>query len=683
MPGNTVETRFRTRGTDAMERQLRGVEKQLKDIANAGKNLKDGLSRASVGIGLAIAGFEAMKVAAQAVTTAVGGLVSVMRTLSQRGGDVSSIVSEFSRVGSPGVRANLEAFTAGMSNSTNIMQRYNTIVSAGILTSEQAVQGLGLVAARARQTGRPLEQMLDAFEAAATGRGAEAFGRLGVAVSAVTNEVTRMGVSSESAAGKQEVLRRIMVQFGESLDGTSIASGHTEDALQEIIVVYENMRDEVARVFAENEQLRDTLIAIAAQLRPLIPMAVRFGVILAEMAEIMLQMAIEAAPGVARAFQGVLRVFEVAIQATSDWVSLLGGRNDQLNRMVDNVARLRGAIGDLGTAFVNAGRDARTFGESVPPMLSADAFATQDTAAIRAARRGGGRRRETPTERLMGEDVSQAGLFDEIISSQDEIESARHATRMERLNELKNVETELADKRRLEQEELMNAELAQGERIKEQQQAIAEKAEEARGRVQSFISMGADLAASGAGFLQTLGGAFGQMAAAKQQDIERTKQAMREMGRTEAEIEAATKDREKSVKRLQKAEAGFLVAYNIAMAAVEVARAIGSYPDIAGIVAHGLAAAAYGVAAGIAASKLGGGGGGGGAPTVPSVETFTPAEDRGIPTAEAEGPRQTNVVNYYSLGRSGEDLGRALRTAEFEYERSDGRAVGGMGVSYS
>ena len=48
-------------------------------------------------------------------------------------------------------------------------------------------------------------------------------------------------------------------------------------------------------------------------------------------------------------------------------------------------------------------------------------------------------------------------------------------------------------------------------------------------------------------------------------------------------------------------------------AALSVARAAASYPDVAGIIAHGTAAAAYVVSAATAAAKMGGGGGGGAA----------------------------------------------------------------------
>jgi hypothetical protein len=312
-------------------------------------------------------------------------------------------------------------------------------------------------------------------------------------------------------------------------------------------------------------------------------------------------------------------------------------------------------------------------------MLDASAFAQPDRAAMRASRRGGGQQRE------------EFGLFDEIGATQDEIatrnefEQELHDQRMERLSAEKDAEIEQSEKHAEERA----LELEHFEAMKEAEIELAEKARETAAAARERLKANANTAAEWGGvvnnMLGTVGGTFGALADAKQRDLDSTRQAMRAMGKTEQEITAATKQREKAVEKARKAEGAFLVAQNIVLAATEIARAIGAIPNPVLIASHAASAAAHIVAAGIAASRLGGGGGGAGAsvPSMPSVETFAPAAPEEVQSVESTGPTQTNVVNYYSLGRSGEDLGRALREAEFEFERSDGRAVGGMGVSYS
>ncbi len=123
-----------------------------------------------------------------------------------------------------------------------------------------------------------------------------------------------------------------------------------------------------------------------------------------------------------------------------------------------------------------------------------------------------------------------------------------------------------------------------------------------------------------------------------------------------------------SVEVLKAIEGGFLIAYNAVMAATEIAKAIGSYPDVAGILAHSAAAAAHVSAAVMAAAQLGGGSAAGASASAAArPAAFAPAEQ---PRPSGRGSDQgVTIHQQYLLSDSESGLARSLERATWQRRR--------------
>lgn len=144
-------------------------------------------------------------------------------------------------------------------------------------------------------------------------------------------------------------------------------------------------------------------------------------------------------------------------------------------------------------------------------------------------------------------------------------------------------------------------------------------------------------------------------------------------------IQASAGSSERAQKKALQAEAAASAINSGIQAAVEVARAAASYPDVAGIVAHGTAAAAYVVAAAKAAIVAGGGGGaagsgvpsaaaqagggGGGSSRPNSFDSPQPANDN------ARGEASRVIVQVGMPMGQPADIGRAARYALLASDR--------------
>lgn len=144
-------------------------------------------------------------------------------------------------------------------------------------------------------------------------------------------------------------------------------------------------------------------------------------------------------------------------------------------------------------------------------------------------------------------------------------------------------------------------------------------------------------------------------------------------------IQASAGSSERAQKKALQAEAAASAINSGIQAAVEVARAAASYPDVAGIVAHGTAAAAYVVAAAKAAIVAGGGGGaagsgtpsaaaqagggGGGSSRPNSFDSPAPANDN------ARGEASRVIVQVGMPMGQPADIGRAARYALLASDR--------------
>jgi len=700
MPGNTVETRFRTRGTDAMERQLKSIGRQLGDLGNAGKNLKKSLYDASGTIAIAVGTFEAMKFAAYAATEAVRALSNAMLQLSERGGTISAVSARFEQLASPNLLAGLQQAAGQLVNNNDLMIASNQALANELLTEDVWGQWVARATRAAQDLDRDVTRSIQNVASAFAGGGLESIKDLGVNFLEVKERVQDLGLSMESARGRMEAMRIAAELLDESYQGIDNSAGNTSDAVQQITVAFENMRDVVAETFAENRELVTALEQVAERIRSAIPYAVQFGMAFADLAVTMLGLATQVMPRLIEIAQrfvhGLQSIVDTMVNSATGRFGmrhLWGIDPESFRSLSADLGNFERSLYDIRGAFENVADSAERAATARTALLdvripldpNAPGF---DEVPELLARPSGANRRRRGTAQADPRKVAETAIASkatEEAQAELELQQLLQEKEVERLNAVKELEMELSQKR----EEERAAELEHYERMKEMEVELAEKAADTAAAIRERQRANTETAAGWGqvvvGAMGTIGSAFGELASKKERDLAATKEAMRAMGKSEEEITAATKKREKAVERARKAEGAFLVAQNVVLAAMEIAKAIGAIPNPVLIASHAAAAAAHIVAASLAATKLGGGGGGsaGSLPSIPSVETFTPAEDRGIPTAEAEGPRQTNIVNYYSFGRSGEDLGRALRTVEFEYERSDGRAVGGMGVSYS
>jgi hypothetical protein len=193
----------------------------------------------------------------------------------------------------------------------------------------------------------------------------------------------------------------------------------------------------------------------------------------------------------------------------------------------------------------------------------------------------------------------------------------------------------------------------------------AEKQQQIREQSRETIRGSMDVTTEG---LDLVSSTLGQSIAMQSEEVANMEAAMQAAGASQAQIAAATKDQTDQIERLKKAEGAFLVAKETVEAAISIAQAISSFAsqDYIGGALHIVAAAAHGVAAGMAAARLGGGSAS--VPSAPTAGTFRPTQPENVAdsTADAGG---VNIFNVYSLGNSQEEMGRAMENAQWQRRR--------------
>jgi hypothetical protein len=126
------------------------------------------------------------------------------------------------------------------------------------------------------------------------------------------------------------------------------------------------------------------------------------------------------------------------------------------------------------------------------------------------------------------------------------------------------------------------------------------------------------------------------------------------------------------IEGVKEAQGAFLIAYNVVMGATEIARAAGSYPDVLGMITHGIAATSHFAAAGIAAAQLGGGSANT-AGAASAAGTFRPAAPERTESNERE-PGGVNIYKQYYLSENMAQLGVAAERGRYEMRRQNTEA---------
>ncbi|MHC4644082.1 MAG: hypothetical protein ACYTBJ_01175 [Planctomycetota bacterium] len=301
-----------------------------------------------------------------------------------------------------------------------------------------------------------------------------------------------------------------------------------------------------------------------------------------------------------------------------------------------------------------------------------------------AAQRGGGGgpsakereyERQAIAMRLMFADMDQEarefqGIVDEIGEQYNE-----------ELVQLRLITAELDEQERARQRNLDTAEEQKEEMLRQFQvsEQLAEAERKAADARHERLRGTMDVTAEG---LDLVGSTIGDVVAYQEQQVENLRGAMEAAGASQAQIAKATKAQMEQIEKLKKIQGAFLIAYNVVMAAIEVAAAAKAFGDgeyIAGAM-HIISAAAYGVAAGLAAAKLGGGG----STSTPAAPSGGRMEQRKKPDAPTETGKGEGVriVNIYSLGRDKGEIGKAMEDAQWDRKKQAIPEGGVEGIEY-
>jgi hypothetical protein len=690
--GNTVGAQVKLEGVDQWEKDAKRAEKALDNFGRGAKGITDNLRSigpgAAVGVAGAVAAVGVIADVARAAAEAVSALAREMVELGRRGGEIAAISTAFTRLGNPQVVSQIRAMTGGLVQDTRLMQEFSQAARAGILRPDEIVQGFGQITRAAQDMGEPVEQMISQFAQAASGGGMEFLARLGVNYAEITTRVREMGLSMESAEGKATALRLGLQMMDAANGGVSNSAGNTGDAITQMEVALTNARDQIALAMATNQELIKSISDIAGGIQRAIPSIVRFGTIIAEMANTaidwihrLLMMVEEGSSRMSRfigSTSGLPPIMRQAAEALQDFYDASGGTARRLRELTTEGEAFRDIQEQIAR---NAREFAREFGDLGPRGFSSvggESYTGAPTGERPAARtrRGGGGDRHARAERMLAAELRPG---QEILDAL----GAAATARAERMNEA----VLAADRNRIDEERRLERELAtvkdenhqkRMEQIREEgqeRQAEFEKEREALEEANRLFEERRDRilntldAASGA--WQTQASMMTEISSYYQEQVDSITDVMKAQGASNEQITQATKSQRETIATLQKIEGAFLVAYNISMAVTEVAKAIGSYPDPAGIIAHSASAAAHVVAAGVAAARLGGGAAS--APTVSAAGTFKPSATDKVPEQSGEGGGVTIVKNYY-LSENMAQLGVAAERGRYEMRRQNTEA---------
>lgn len=650
----TVRTKLEVAGVREHNRKMKSAERALDNLGKGSKGLSDNIRGLDPSVGVSLAAMAALSGVVSGVSRAVQSLTRHFIDLGRRGGSFDAIANRFESMASPDVLQRLNMLTNHQVRQRDIMVSWSQAMEVGLVSGKEYEEWMQRVVRLAQDRDGNPSEWVQRFTGALSGGGLETLRELGVNVGAVRDELRGAGLSMESAEGQSRALDIALEQLRETQGSVSNESSNLADSWGALVAQSENWLDQVGRIVSTNPDLVRGFEAIRQEL---------FGV----------------QGGAQQAGGGIIIFVRTAMQQAAELVGAIATMAARIGQIELNIAQML-VNNPLFNWFLNLTGQQAFAAQAIAGLarMQTQAAALAASAArIRAAfattSNGGGNTNTGGGPSLQissggggggggggGDGASEADAARELMIQTElgvVLENANAS--VERRLEL---EQQIADEWAAQIEALhtlREEERAREEEGKQNHIAFMERMQEASERRQETI-LGIMSAAAQA--TQQIGGVFGAVASHIETQMAQQAAVMQQQGVANDAIVKAQEKQAKRVQVLRKIEGSFLVAYNAVMAATEVARAIGSYPDIPAMIAHAASAAAHVTAAVMAGVKLGGGGAGAGA-SAPVAASFTPREpDK--PVGETGGGGVT-VIKNFNLARSNAGLGYEMENSRY------------------
>lgn len=645
--------------THAADR-VRGLGDAMRDTATGGvSSIVDRLSQLNPGFYAAAGATAAFSVVISRLAGVAGDAARSLYELGQRGGDVADVAAAFERLASTDYLRSLHEASDGFIRDMDLMVMATEVFRADLgITRDEWLDWVRATTQAAQDMHRDVGESLQTVAGVLSGGRMTGLRDLGVNILEINEEMQRLGIGMDTERGRVIALRLAMGQLNEDLRTTGESTGNVGDTWQQLGVTWQNWVDQVARGFAENEELVRIFDELNEELEQGAPNARNLG-------------------------DAIGRATAAIIESASDLTSAI----EPISRTIDAIASSWWAVelaARASFAAIRAGIEAAIPGlNQIAPLLRAVAAAS----GIR------GTPQRTPQLTLgRAEEIPQPTL---VLGTAELIDSSP-GRGGGRNDAARRAAEELSAIRQKERQEMLDHEAA-----------VASAAEEARDALSEFWREDVE------GWSQQLAKQEEQRIAAFERRIELTEELRRveeERARAEEEHTRQTIERAeqiigavssaaaasqtifsaigdyldatgRSTEEAAEAEGKFLIAYSVVMALVETAEAIVAFAKQRydeGI-AHSAAVVAYGIAAATAAARLGGGSGATAPSAGAAVHQRQPEPEDRAPTAS----RSQIIVHQYSLGRSSAEAGEALRRLDWEADRQGVGVVSTPGVAYS
>jgi hypothetical protein len=664
---SVIRTKIKVEGAKDAERSFKSVSGGMNNFVNVAKGSVGALATFGPAAAAAAAGIAAIGAAAAAAGKALQLMAEGFVTLGQRGGEFAAIAAGYERLANQDTLDRLQELSGWHIRQRDIMVAYTRSMDVGLVSNEQFADALELLTARAQQTGQSATEMLERFSPVLEGRGIEQVTELGVEIGEINDRLHRMGISAESARGRQERLNVALEIARERLGDVDNSASNLSDSWEALNVNVQDYIDNTAEVVSESPALLASFEALREGLNSVGVEAETTGELVAGMVASL----IEAWSG------GLIQWGELIEEYASTVVSAgeaLGFTQEQLSAF-QRVQR--GATQFLETVrnIQTASRGERAAGErfSVMAAINADVASIYEGEAAAASLvtpgRRGPRGRGGGAERAMQQLEELAGRVQELKQEQAEADEESlnavldglereldmteeiQAARLQGMIEVREARLEMEELFRELDEENLERQLEFGRRMKEMTAAVAEKeAEEEEAR------------------RERIEGTFGKITSMASSTEKMFSSIISIVGSISGDTEEAAKRQGKLV-----------IAFSGVMAAVELAKSIASFADLdfVGGAGHLAAMAAYIAAAAQAASDLGGG-----TAKAPAGagSTFTPAQTDVPQPIQERG--SVTIVESYSFGRSSSDIGAAVRDADWAYVSSGEVSARGLSAEF-
>lgn len=677
----TYETATSQQNIDQLKQKIAGLEGQ-----NTKLN-KNFLAAGAVAAG-ATAAIGILKNALGFLAGAAQSAARAMAEFAEIGGRLAPLSAQFQRLG--GDMAALQRATNFEQSRAELMRFSNAIMSTGQVNREQMTELLQLSYRAAQAVGRPWEEIYDQLQDFGQGGGTTFLENLGINVFELERKVEAFGVSMEESAGRARAIPMILEdlrrQYGALGNETTTLTGH----FGQLRTQYEDARDSFAVGLATHNQLREVFAKLSSVLRAQNVDWHQLGRELGDAAVTSIPLVLDGlgalidATRVYTYYVGVMiqvygwiiknsPILNVLFHDQAEEAQRFGG---QLREMFDN-------LGDVSDAMYTGADAVRVRANQLARMEAADRKASRAASGLAGAVRdannavleqarardllklqqlrsnsymsGGRRFGEDGEIRPEGGSGRQAFSANEMLMASIENARVDAMERLAREKEAIRAGEEALEQRRLDMLNEQNAKLTQQIQLEEQRQE-AQRVLAEQYRTEQRERADANSTA---------------MYGFKESDSWQTKlnvgldagsSAMQSFGQISSQVFGALQNAyaedEKALERLQKAQMTYNAVTAFVMAAIEIAKAIGSYPDIAGIVAHGLSAAAY-ITAGSMALAYGGKGTAPAAskPSTASAERKAPDAIQTKTTSTDTSPR----ITVYQVDVSSRKIGAALR----------------------